>query len=148
VTGTSATVPLVVDSTPPSWTLVPVSWNYVGSAQVNYFGPADDCYVINRDGQAIEVSVAYTVTATHLYSVSLAPTGCSPADVTLINTDPAGLGFVYDGPMDNSLSGTAVYQIPAGVPDGCYSWTLTAVSRAFSPNQSSGLVENDGFPWA
>jgi hypothetical protein len=147
VTGTSEVVPLVVDSTPPSWTLTPVSWNYVGSSEVTYFGPADDCYVINRSEQAIEVSIAYTVSATHLYSASLTPTGCSPSDVVLVSTDPAGVGYIYDGPLDNSVSGTAVYQIPAGIPDGCYSWTLTAVSRAFSPNRSSGLVENDGEPW-
>ena len=146
VTGTSPTIPLVVDSSYPSVSLTVTGWNYVG-ASVTSFPPGDPCLTIQRASQDIEVHIAYAVSAKHLYSVLLAPDGCDAAGVTLVGSDPAADGYTYDGPFDNSLSGVATYTIGADAPDGCFTWTLSAYSRAFSPNDSAGLIENAGSAW-
>jgi hypothetical protein len=156
-------VTVVVDNSPPSVTFQPVSWNYAGSSgPATVFSADDGCFIIERASQDIEVQLAYTVTARHLYSVSLRPDGCAAGDVTV--TDSGGLtastvpgeqnylSYVYDGPFDNSLpdtalTGTVTYTIAGDTPDGCYSWTLFAYSRAFSPNASQGLSDVNGSAW-
>jgi hypothetical protein len=155
VTATSSPVLLVIDSTPPKiGTFTPVSWNYVGGNPIA-FGTGDGCYIIERTAQDIEITIAYSVTATHLHSVRLVPDGCDTAGVTV--TDPGALtitptgsndfSYHYDSPTDNSLSGTVTYKIAADALNGCYSWNLSAYSRAFSPNDSAGLTEHGGFAW-
>ncbi len=57
------------------------------------------------------------------------------------------LRHIYDGPTDNSIGGTVTYKISADAANGCYSWTLTAFSRAFTPNDSAGLTDMGGFAW-
>jgi formylglycine-generating enzyme required for sulfatase activity len=39
------------------------------------------------------------------------------------------------------------YTIAADALNGCYSWNLTAYSRAFSPNDSNGLTDIGGHAW-
>jgi hypothetical protein len=146
VASTGPTIPLVVDNSPPVVSLAVKSWNYVGGP-ANPFMPGDDCLLIERTDQDIEINIAYAVTATHLYSVSLVPDGCAAPNVTLVGSDPAADGYTYDGPFDNSLSGVATYRVSAGTPDGCYTWTLTAWSRAFNPNNAGDLIEQGGSAW-
>jgi hypothetical protein len=155
VVATSDPILLVVDSTPPALgPFAPVSWNYVGGP-ANSFGSEDGCYIIERADQDIEITLRYSLTAGHLYEVKLRPEGCDPSGVTVVDSgalvpDPPGpnyLHYIYDGPNDNSLSGTVTYRIPADAPEGCYTWILTAYSRAFTPNDSYGLTDNGGFAW-
>ncbi|HEY2578549.1 MAG TPA: hypothetical protein VGI74_19780 [Streptosporangiaceae bacterium] len=155
VVSTSSQVLLVVDSTPPKIaTFTPVSWNYLGGSPTP-FTTGDGCYIVERAAQDIEITIAYNVTAHHLHSVSLVPDGCDTAGVTV--TDPGSLvasppssndlGYHYDGPTDNSLSGNVTYTIAADALNGCYSWNLMAYSRAFSPNDSNGLTDIGGHAW-
>jgi hypothetical protein len=146
VTGSSAPIPLVVDSSAPLVSLAAASWNYVGQSATP-FTPGDECLIIERTNQDIEVNIAYAVTAKHLYAVSLAPGACGSSNVTPVGSDPAAAGYTYDGPFDNSLSGVATYKVGANSPDGCYTWTLTAYSRAFNPNDPAGLIEVGGSAW-
>ena len=155
-TGSSSpAVVLVVDtSRPVIATFTPTSWNYVGGTP-NPFTSDDGCFIIERTRADIEVNVAYNVTASHLHSVYLVPDGCDTAGVTVTNTgglvvEPPlsnDLRHIYDGPTDNSIGGTVTYKISADAANGCYSWTLTAFSRAFTPNDSAGLTDVGGFAW-
>jgi hypothetical protein len=160
--GNTTPVVVVVDNTPPSVTFQPVGWNYTGSAaSPTPLTPDNGCFIIERSSQDIEVQLSYTVTAYHLYSVCLVADGCDAGGVTVTDSGGLtagtaacldGLGYVYDGPFDNSLpdstlTGTVTYTIPGDSPDGCYSWNLTAYSRAFSPNASQGLDDTDGSSW-
>jgi hypothetical protein len=137
----------------PRRSAVPISGPFIA------FGSDDGCFLIERTGEDIEIQLAYTVTAYHLHSVCLRPDGCGVGDVTVTDsggllTDvcPGGLGYMYDGPFDNSLpdsslTGTVTYTVDGDAPDGCYPWTLWAYSRAFSPNASQGLTDVDGSAW-
>jgi hypothetical protein len=155
VVATSDPILLVVDSTRPTLgPFTPVSWNYVGESPTP-FTVDDGCYIIERTSQDIEITLSYSVTAGHLYSVDLVPDGCDVASVTVVDSgallpDSPGsndLSYLYDGPADNSLTGTVTYKIAAGALDGCYTWLLTAFSRAFSPNDSNGLTDVGGYAW-
>jgi hypothetical protein len=155
VTATSSPVLLVADSTAPNIaTFTPVSWNYLGGGPIE-FATSDGCYIIERTAHDIEITIAYSVTATHLHSIRLVPDGCDttgvtvadPGALTIVPTGSNDLSYHYDGPHDNSLSGTVTYKIAANALNGCYSWNLAAYSRAFSPNDSAGLTDIGGFAW-
>ncbi|MGD0701492.1 MAG: hypothetical protein ABSA02_16610 [Trebonia sp.] len=156
----SPPVVVVVDNSPPSVTFWPAGWKYASSSgPFMSFTEDDGCFIIERSGQDIEIQLSYTVTAYHLYSICLVPDGCAVGDVTVTDSGglaadvcPGGLGYIYDGPFDNSLpdsslTGTVTYTIAGDAPDGCYSWTLWAYSRAFSPNASQGLTDVGGSAW-
>jgi len=153
----SPPIQVVVDSSPPTVNFVPTGWKYAASTGGFIpFSVEDGCLVIERNGADIEIELSYGVTASHLYSVCLVPDGCGVGDVTVTDSGAlvagvagcvGGLGYLYDGPTDNSLSGTVTYTIAGDAPDGCYSWTLWAYSRAFSPNESAGLTDVGGSAW-
>lgn len=137
---------MVVDTSRPLVSCLATNWRLLGGAWIPITN-VDGCQIIHRPGADIEVQITYTATASHLYSVSLQPDGCDLAGVTLTSTDPASAGYTYDGPFDNHLDGVATYRISADAAPGCYSWTMTVYSRAFSPNDSGDLTDVAGFAW-
>jgi len=130
----SPPIQVVVDSSGPTVHFTATGWKYAASTGgFSPFSAVDGCLVIERDGADIEIELSYGVTASHLYSVCLVPDGCGVGDVTVTDSGAlaagaagcgGGLGYLYDGPTDNSLSGTVTYTIAGDAPDGCYSWTL------------------------
>jgi hypothetical protein len=138
---------IVVDNGYPIVSFKATGWKYASVAGWTPFTPGDPCLLIERASkEAVVVQLEYSVSAAHLFSASLTPGGCgvsvpeksgaSPKDPTVPG------GYRYDGPFDNSLSGVAEYRVDGDQPSGCYTWTLTAYSRAFSPDDPSGLDVN------
>ncbi len=149
----SPTLTFVVDSSRPVVNFTATGWRY-STEPAGTSRSFAACQLIERTaGLDVVVDLAYTVTAKHLFTVDLTQGGCGTA--TVISADPASAGWRYSGPFDNSVSGTASYLIPGTLPSGCYTWTLTAFSRAFSPedpygpdiNPSSGSAWNADYPW-
>jgi hypothetical protein len=147
-TGSSPSIPIVVDSTPPGYTFYASQWSSDGGTTWSPITNDDGCLIIERpEGTDIQVQLTYTVSAGHLYSVSLFPDGCNDSGVSVAPTSPPPPDFVYDSPFNNSAGGTVIYTIAGTAPEGCYSWALYASSRAFSPNDASGLTEFAGLAW-
>jgi hypothetical protein len=124
---------LVIDNNAPSAIFTPgvLGWRYVGAGA---FTPLPlSCPLIQRAaGAAIEVRVGATASAGHLRSVELGAGGCGG----ISPTPPVTLSDVqhwHTGPLNNTWTSTAIFTVPGTAPPGCYSFTITAGSRAFNP---------------
>ena len=149
----SPTLTFAVDSSRPVVNFVATGWRYA-TEPATTSRPFEACRLIERTaGLDVVVDLSYNVTAKHLFTVDLTQGGCGTA--TVVGSDPAASGWRYSGPFDNSLTGAPSYLIPGTLPSGCYTWTLTAYSRAISPedplgpdiNSSSGSAWNADYFW-
>lgn len=85
----------------------------------------------------IEIEVSYSVSAQHLRSVALGGGGCGAGSPVLISPLSSAQHW-HTSPADNSVAATAVFSLPATAPQGAYSFSLTAASRAFNPSGGDG----------
>jgi hypothetical protein len=85
----------------------------------------------------IEIEVSYSVSAAHLRSVSLSGGGCG-AGVPVLISPLSTAQHWHTSPADNSVINTATFALSAASPQGAYSFSLMAASRAFNPSGSDG----------
>jgi len=148
---TSATVGFVVDNSAP----IP-SYSATWSTSADMSGaqpvPTDDCVVIDRGVNPVDIyiQVNYSVTANHLRLSQLSSGGCAGGAnlVSTVSAVPQATPALtvqhwYEDEIDNSFSVVATYVIPSTYPQGVYSFTMYADSRAFNPAGSdSGPIDD------
>ena len=138
---TSATVGFAVDNSAP----VP-TYSAIWSKSADLSGaqpvPTDDCVVIDRGTTPVDIyiQVSYSVNANHLRMSQLSSGGCAgganlvSASASVSQATPAlTVQHWYEDEGDNSFSVVATYVIPSTYPQGVYSFTMYADSRAFNP---------------
>src|SRR5262249_40272909 len=117
-----------IDNNAPTVGLNIARWRELGGVWHNL--PADCALMARRLGVAIEVQVDVTVAASHLREVVISASGCGSGATPV----PSSVDFWHRNELDNTWSDSRVYSIPAGAPAGCYTWYVTASSRAFNPS--------------
>lgn len=145
---TNPPVGVRVDNSSPLAQLA-VSYRQMGAATWMPLGPL--CPVVERPaGAEIQFQVQATVSAPHLRSILLNGGGCGGQVPVLTSPVPAqwealltgalttGVKHFYAGPMDTGVSLTAEYSLAAAAPQGAYSFSLAAYSRAFNPSGGDG----------
>jgi len=139
VIGTSASVGIRVDNTPPKADFTGLGWRYsdVGGS---FTGLSLDCPVITRDsGRAIDIQVSYSASASSFRSVSISAGACGAGSSIAPTSDISTLQhWTTDANFDNSVSNSAIFQIPAGSLEGSYTFGLEADTRAFNPSGGDG----------
>jgi hypothetical protein len=129
----SAAVSFRVDNSKPVATFTQLRWRKAGAGA---FQPLPlTCPLIPR-GVApsdIEIEVSYSVSAAHLRSVSLSGGGCGAGSPSLISPISTAQHW-HTAPGDNAAVNTAVFALSAAEPQGAYSFSLFASSRAFNPS--------------
>jgi hypothetical protein len=111
------------------------------------------CPVVRRPaGADIEFRVSYQASADHLRSVTISGGGCGSGlapnrKLSPDWSDPAGTvnpyEHFYTGPLDNSITRTAIFAVPHTHPEGAYSFDLYVDSRTFNPAGGDGGFEAD-----
>ncbi len=133
----SAAVGFRVDNSNPVATFTQLRWRKAG---VGPFQPLPlVCPLIPRGvvPSDIEIEVSYSVSAAHLRSVSLTGGGCGAGTPTLLSALSTAQHW-HTGPADNTVINTATFALPATAPQGAYSFSLMAASRAFNPSGGDG----------
>lgn len=157
---TSAEVTVAVDSSYPTVANFEATWRYTTDPDTTANGFTTDCKLIARTpGADVLVTIAYAVTAKHLFEVSLGAGGCGAATVTTTTGDDITGTWRYPNSFTNHVAGSATYLVAGTAQPGCYGWTLSARSRAFSALNPDGPLlplpplpphpawDFDSFPW-
>jgi hypothetical protein len=111
----------------------------------NPAGPAQSlplacAQIVRPPGQPVSVSVSAVATSPHLRSVDLGASACSGAgSISVAGTTD----WWYQNPGDTSASLSGTFTISADSPPGCYTFSLSAVSRAVSPSGADGSFGAD-----
>jgi hypothetical protein len=138
---TSAAVGFTVDNSAPLPTYSAI-WSTSSDLSGALPVPTDDCVVIDRGTTPVDIyiQVSYSVTANHLRMSQLSSGGCAgganlvSASASVSQVTPAlTVQHWYEDEGDNSFSVVATYVIPSTYPQGVYSFTMYADSRAFNP---------------
>ncbi len=132
VIATSAHVGFTIDNAAPMVTYSAI-WSLAADMSNPQPLPTDNCVVIKRGAVPADVYVqmTYSVTAGHLRSVQAGSGGCAAASlISPVSTTE----HWHEDAGDNTFSGVATYRIPAGSPQGAYSFAIYADSRAFNPS--------------
>lgn len=138
---TSPTVGFTVDNSAPLPTYSAI-WSTSADLSGALPVPTDDCVVIDRGTTPVDIyiQVSYSVTANHLRMSQLSSGGCAgganlvSASASVSQVTPAlTVQHWYEDEGDNSFSVVATYVIPSTYPQGVYSFTMYADSRAFNP---------------
>jgi hypothetical protein len=138
---TSSTVGFTVDNAAPVPTYSAV-WSTSSDLSGAQPVPTDDCVVIDRGTTPVDIyiQVSYSVTANHLRMSQLSSGGCAGGANLVSATSPVPqstpaltVQHWYEDETDTSFSVVATYVIPASYPQGVYSFTMYADSRAFNP---------------
>jgi hypothetical protein len=101
------------------------------------------CPVIERDlGDIVEVEVSWFANAVHFRNAAISAGGCGGGNPT---RPPGSNDHDYDhwhiNPGDNAITRASVFRLEAsGQPlqAGCYTFTITAYTRAFNPAGDGG----------
>jgi hypothetical protein len=115
-------------------------WRVAGgawSAPVELICPVITRPVVNGVPANLEFRVSYTVQAEHLRSVSVGGGGCGGGTFSLISALDTAQHW-YENPSDNSVIQAAEFALPGAALQGAYSFSITAVSRAFNPSGGDG----------
>jgi hypothetical protein len=129
-------------------------WNDLNSTVV-LPAPLNTCPAIHRPtGQDIHLRVVWTAAATHLRDATLVQSGCGGGGLVML--DAGGVEAYrhwHTGPLDNNISQTNHYLLPASRPPGCYTLGIHAWSRAFNPQDFDAASTHDwwvnqGFLWS
>lgn len=160
--GTSAKRVFRVDNMDPSasflevrWRLATVAgpWNDMNSTVV-LPAPANTCPAIHRPaGHDIHLRVVWTASATHLRDATLVQSGCGGGGLVMLDGGVEAYRHWHTGPLDNNVSQTNHYLLPASRPPGCYTLGIHAWSRAFNPQDFDAASTHDwwvnqGFRWS
>jgi hypothetical protein len=159
--GTSAKRVFRVDNQYPSASFVEVRWRLASVAgpwndmnsTVVLPAPANTCPVIHRPaGQDLHLRVVWTASATHLRDATLVQSGCGGGGLVMIDGGVEAYRHWHTGPLDNNISQTNLYLLPASRPPGCYTLGIHAWSRAFNPQDFDAASTHDwwvnqGFRW-
>jgi hypothetical protein len=137
VVGTSAKVGIRVDNLAPSAQFTSLRWRKAGT--VAWMPLPLTCAVIPRGAPPsdIQIEVSFSVSASHLRSVRLTGGGCGGGNPVLSSADATAQHW-HTGPLDNSYSSVAVFDVSAASPAGAYGFNLYASSRAFNPSGYDG----------
>ena len=101
----------------------------------------------------IEFRVSCQASVDYLRSVVLSGGSCGPSAAAPLRTaspdwsDPAGTvnpyEHLYTGPLDNSITRTAIFPCPAHIREGAYGFDPFVDSRTFNPAGGDGGFEAD-----
>ena len=151
--GTSAKRVFRVDNQPPSASFVEVRWRLAtaigpwndASSTVVLPAPPNTCPVIHRPtGQDIHLRVVWTAAAGHLRDATLVQSGCGGGGLVMLDAGGAeAYRHWHTGPLDNNISQTNHYLLPASRPPGCYTLGIHAWSRAFNPQDFDAASTHD-----
>jgi hypothetical protein len=139
VIGTSASVGIRVDNSAPDAGFTGLGWRYsdVGGSFTDL---SLDCPVITRDdSRAIDIQISYSASSPSFRSFAISAGACGAGSSIAPTSDITTLQhWTTDANFDNSVSNSAIFQIPAGSLQGSYTFSLEADSRAFNPSGGDG----------
>ena len=138
VIGTSAPAGIRVDNSSPVGGFTGLSWRYSGGGA--FTSVSLDCPVITRTtSRDIDIQVAYEVSAPSFRSVSVKARACGAgSSISPISGISTLQHWTTDASLDNSVSNSAIFHIPAGSLQGSYTFSLDAETRAFNPSGGDG----------
>ena len=138
--GSSAPVRFTIDNTVPNAGFSQLRWRVAGGAFLpqNTFVWPFVCIVINRPtGIDIEIELSWSATAVHFRDAALSAGGCGAGAPTL-STGLATSQHWHTNFADNTFSSVARYSLPATLPQGSYSFSIDAYTRAFNAAGDGG----------
>lgn len=133
-----------VDNTQPLAGFTQIRWRVAGAPSylpANTYTWPFVCIVIKRPKATdIEIEVSWSASALHFRSSRLSAGGCGAGNPTLSGSPPpiADREHWHENFMDNFVSKTALYDLDGSLPQGSYSFSIDAYSRAFNPAGDGG----------
>ncbi len=127
---------LVVDNDAPTLATFTLEYQLTATPDPNGWLPfAPVCPLIHRAGAPVSLRFTVSVSESHLFTAGVGAGGCggeSPA-LTSFTSSNGSTSFRYTGPADTSWTFKGIYSLSANAPAGCYSFSLSADTRAFNP---------------
>lgn len=147
IVDTSDPKTFTIDNTRPSLRFVEIRWrpaSVVGDwNDTNSILLPAYCPVITKPlSQAIAIRVVWNAKAVHFRDARLTAHGCGAGGFTTPPANDTQHWYVNNG--DNEVERSAVFELPAGRPAGCYSFVLNAWTRAMN---SSGYDAGPALNW-
>jgi hypothetical protein len=139
--GLSPQVRFTIDKTVPSAGFSQLRWRQVGASTFppqNVFNWPFVCIVVRRPaGADIELELDWSAGAVHFRSASLSATGCGGGNPTPVGAQSTREHW-HENAGDNSFNRTAQYTLPGTLPQGSYSFSIDAYTRAFNAAGDGG----------
>jgi hypothetical protein len=134
----SATIAFVIDNRAPNAMFSQIRWRPTGGSWQDTFTWPFQCPVIRRDPmEDIEIEVSWWASAVHFRDATMGGGGCGGGN-------PTRLGPVSDydhwhvNASDNAMSRVALFSLPGSLPEGSYTFSIDAHTRAFNPAGDGG----------
>jgi hypothetical protein len=140
VINTSAAIGFRIDNTAPAAQFTELRWRVTGgvwSPPLELICPVITRPMVGGKPVDIEFRVSYQAMAAHLRSVQLSGGGCGGGNPTLVSALSTAQHW-HTTPADNSVANTAIFALPGAMPQGAYSFSLFAASRAFNSAGGDG----------
>jgi hypothetical protein len=144
--GFSDPVTFTIDNSKPLTGFDQIRWRVLGGSYLsqNTYPWPFSCIVIRRPAATdIEIEVSWSASAVHFRSAALSASGCGAGNPTLTGPMPpppleASREHWHENFMDNNVTKTALYSLAGSLPQGSYSFSIDAYSRAFNPAGDGG----------
>ncbi len=144
--GFSDPVRFTIDNTQPLAGFSQIRWRTLGGSYLpaNTYTWPFVCIVIKRPtATPIQIEVQWSASAVHFRSARLTAGGCGAGNPTLTGPMPpppleTNSEHWHEHFLDNNVTRTALYNLPGSLPQGSYSFSIDAYSRAFNPAGDGG----------